>query len=389
MICPFCSLLCDADDLREIQCERRMASLAQYDSLSLGTSLPKPASIPQLLKSAKQILVTGRIASVETARAAVTFAVKFHATIDCAESGNVFKNILAIQRAGLNSVSLAEARDHTDVFIVVGNDGFQSAVPRLPLALSKSEFRSQTVLLLGDFGSAATEHWRLAGFDTWSVPCDLSAVPSSLAQFSRWLDCLTSDVQLQGSRTNLLFERMRHANYTTVVWSAANIDMAQADLWVERLLQWIASRNETTRCAALPWTSTDGTFQQVCTWLTGFPGRVRFLDGVPSYDPVQNSYEHWMDRTLKGAHEQSIIVLIDETINAQPFVKLQPYHAAATATWLELTPTSTRFPTAVSGLEMNASVFRADQCLLAHVEAERDPRPFVKSAVDWLEELSR
>ena len=175
MICPFCSLLCDADDPNELQCERRSASLVKFKALraAKGSELQESEYVDRLqvakssLRQAKRILVTGRIASVATARAAVAFAVKFNATIDCAESGHAFKNILAIQRSGLNSVSLAEARDHTDLFIVVGSDSMQAAIPRMPLALSTGKPKRQTLLLLGEFNLDATEVWRQAGFDTW------------------------------------------------------------------------------------------------------------------------------------------------------------------------------------------------------------------------------
>jgi len=197
-----------------------------------------------------------------------------------------------------------------------------------------------------------------------------------ISHWSHWMD------------SNPLFERMRNANYTTVVWSAENLRMAQADLWVERLLQWIAGRNETNRCAALPWTSTDGTFQQVCTWLTGFPGRVAFRNGVPSYDPHKNKYEQWMECTAVGPHDDSVIILVDETVNSLPFLEQHQSQAVQRSSVFELTPSSARFPTKVAGLEENADMFRADQCLLARVEATTYPRSFSKSASDWLEELS-
>ena len=393
MICPFCSLLFDADDLGEILCDRRAASLTQFHLLRPVTRTMSTVSnqpdIASLLKSAKRVLVTGRIASVETARAAVAFAAKFNATIDCAESGHVFKNVLAIQRSGLNSVSLAEARDHTDVFIVAGNDSMQTAVPRLPSALSNGKAPGQTVLLLGDFSDAATERWQNAGFDTWVIPCEMTAVPSALAQWSQWIDRLPTNTQHDGARANPLFERMRQARYMTLVWSAECLEMKQPDLWVERLLQWIASRNETNRCAALLWSSTDGTFQQVCTWLTGFPGRVALKAGVPSYDPDKYSYENWMENTPIGVPQESVIVLIDETINSIPFLKRPQIQALSGVSLIELTALSERFPTAVAGVEISSDIFRADQCLLARVQASCGPRPFVKSASHWLEELSK
>lgn len=481
MICPFCSLLCDADNLKEIQCDRRTASLVQLESFrSIKAQLPrlgkqvdpeliivaiesaivkeikkhfgKDASVvvdipkdgskihatvnghelgkdeivrvgaqaakrvvlqklwdaedvsfaerikeaSESLRAAKRILITGRIASVATARAAVAFAAKYNATIDCAESGHQFKNVLAIQRSGLNSVSLAEARDHSDFFIVVGDDSMLATCPRMPAALSSGKPSPQTVLLLGNFSRAATELWKKAGFDTWSVPCDLSMVPIALAQWSRFSVQSPSNRSSETHPTKQLFERMAQDEYTTVVWSAENLKLDQADLWVERMLQWIAGRNETTRCAALPWSSLDGTFQQVCTWLTGFPGRVKFRDGVPQYDPHGQSYEQWIARTPVGISPESfvvipesVVVLIDETASSTPFLKLESMQASGQSKVIELTGHSMRFPTAVAGVEVMADIFRADQTLLARVSPTRKLVPSVKSAAEWLEGLSQ
>ena len=348
------------------------------------------------LRAAKRILITGRIASVATARAAVVFAAKYNATIDCAESGHGFKNVLAIQRSGLNSVSLAEARDHSDIFIVVGDDSMLAACPRMPAALSSGKPSPQTVLLLGNFSIAAAELWKKAGFDTWSVPCDLKTVPSALAQWSRSSDRSPSNSSNEMHPTKHLFERMALAEYTTVVWSAENLSLDQADLWVERLLQWIAGRNETTRCAALPWSSLDGTFQQVCTWLTGFPGRVKFRDGVPEYDPNGHSYEQWIARIPVGMSPdsfvvipESVVILIDETASSTPFLNLESMQVSGQSKVIELTGNSKRFPTAVAGAEVIADIFRADQTLLARISPTRKLVSSVKSAAEWLEALAQ
>lgn len=392
MICPYCSLLCDADDLNALQCERRSASLIQFKSLRSNNgsflSINRLADAKESLRQAKRILITGRIASVDTARAAIAFAAKHHATIDCAESGHVFKNALAIQRSGLNSVSLAEARDHSDLFIVVGNDSMQASIPRMPCALRSGNRRPQTVLLLGEFSVAATEAWRKAGFDTWSVSCAITSIPSALSQWSRKSDGNLGGSQAAMSLTNLLFERMAQAQYTTVVWSAENLQINQADLWVERLLQWIASRNEMSRCAALPWASMDATFQQVCTWLTGFPGRVVFRNGIPHYDPQSNSYEQWIARTTYDNGPGTLIVLIDETVAKTPFVNPMALQAASVNTVIELTGNSERFPTAIAGAETSADMFRADQTLLAHVSPRCSLDTRIESATTWLKGLS-
>lgn len=387
MICPFCSLLCDADDLNQVSCRRRESSLVEVTKMPVWHGSPNRDSelsnAIASLRSATRVLVTGRIASVQTARAAVAFAAKYHATIDCAEGGHAFKNILAIQRSGLNSVSLAEARDHSDVLIVVGDDGLLTKTPRMPFALANEKSDKRTVLLLGDFGDASMSRWREAGFDVWCVPCEMNAVPTALAQWSRWSDSNPNAVSSAGP----LFEQLAQARYTTVLWSAENLQIENADLWVERMLQWIATRNETARSAALPWSSMDGTFQQVCTWLTGFPGRIAFREGTPEYDPSRFSYQEWLAKKPTNENAKSVLVVIDETASPKPF--LGDCDLPADTRVIEVTGNSNTFPTAIAGVEVAADMFRADQTLLARVEPSVEPRSDAKSAAHWLEVLSR
>jgi len=394
MICPFCSLLCDADDLNEVCCRRRDSSIVEVNKIRLASqeSTHRKArnfhseaisKAVHSLKSATRILVTGRIASVQTARAAVGFAAKYNATIDCAELGHAFKNIQAIQRSGLNSVSLAEARDHSDVLIVIGNDSLLAKTPRMPSALANERETKRTVVLLGDFSGSSLASWREAGFDVWFVPCEMSAVPTALAQWSRWSDSNNHDIKAFGP----LFECLAQAKYMTVLWSAENLRLENADLWVERLLQWIATRNEIIRCAALPWSALDGTFQQVCTWLTGFPGRIAFRDGIPEYDPYRFSYQEWLAEKPGSDKVKSVVVAIDETASMTPFFDV--LKSQNNFDIFELIAGSDSFPTAIAGVEVAAEIFRADLTLLARVEPSIEPRIDAKSAAQWLEAMSQ
>jgi hypothetical protein len=442
MICPFCSLLCDEVDsqaLDRLNCARRQNSLVHLRSLrSEPTRCDDDQrdvdASRQALRSASHVLVTGRIASVETARAALQFAAKYNATIDCAEDGNVFKNTLAIQRSGMNSVSLAEARDLSDVFIVVGNDSLLQSVPRMPNALANTSQADRLVLLLGDYSDVSINAWNAVGFNTWQVPIELDRIPAALSQWSKWTESKHGLVKLPETHcTHALFTSLHHAKYMTVIWSAETIRIEQADLWIESMLQWIASQNEHRRCTAIPWSSLDGTFQQVCTWTTGFPGRVYFRNGIPEYDPASNSYERWLRRHVGQTESKSVVVMIDETANPSSFAKQHHAKWSAPATkvagtfhvpfaepiavpfaeslepiasrtssnsnthWIELSGSSANFPTKIAGAEGTADMFRADQTVLARVRPPHEERSLdnsrqngqLKSASEWLEELSK
>lgn len=403
MICSFCSLLCDEEDLDSVRCHVRSEGLRRIAELQLTRPTlvvdgheESIQAASDLLRSAAHVLITGRISSVQTARAAVGLATRLDATIDCAEGGHAFKNIAAIQRNGVHSVSIGEARDQADLLIVVGDDSVLANYPRLPHLLhpglsaknsseaEKSGRSKKTVLLLGDFSEASQEVWKQTGFDAWYVPCAIEKVPSALMQWSSQagsqggnLQSLATD-DSDTSVADASFDLMRcleKARYTAVLWIASSLTVPEADLWIERLLQWIASQNETSRCAGLVLSSLDGSFQQACTWLTGFPGRVRFRQGVPHYDPCYNAYSQWIASASDRVGE-SVIVLVDETVAKPPFLAVQSDGVSvqsdgdAAIQVVDVQADSCAFPCAVAGAEISAVIFRADQVIAARVVPE-------------------
>jgi formylmethanofuran dehydrogenase subunit B len=166
--------------------------------------------------------------------------------------------------------------------------------------------------------------------------------------------------------------------------------MPNADLWIERLMQWVAGQNETTRCAGLVLSSLEGSFQQACTWLTGFPGRIQFQQGEPIYDPSLNVYSKWIE-SAGDRSGNSAILLVDETLSESPFLDSKDA-AGLSIPCVEISATSSMFPCAIAGAEVAADMFRADQAIVARVDSQvvAQPSSFqLPSAADWLERLCR
>ena len=434
MICSFCSLLCDLEPHEETSCSRRVNSLVELRSIrkawtSANQALPLQESLvsqsvdtaKKSLAKAKQVLVTGRIASVQTARAAVAFAKALDATIDCTLDENAFANIAAMQRSGMNTVSIAETLDHADMLIIVGDDSILDLYPRMPSSLCSSSCTNKTVLLLGRFSLKSVDCWKSTGADVWSFPLDIQAVPTSLLQWYRYSNSLANsavDIEskarggtsMHSSPTDALFGKMATATYTSIVWCSESLTIDYPDLWVERLFQSIAERNETNRCAGLAWASLNGTFQQACTWLTGFPGRIRFRNGLPTYDPDENATLAWLNHrgtiASPSTKEAAVVLYINETVGQSEDLLHSIRADHPHCTLIEITPKSQRFPTFVPGVENAVDIFRSDQCLLAHVDPRAQDVALadavsgdskekaisnlpLRSAADWLEELQR
>jgi formylmethanofuran dehydrogenase subunit B len=375
MICSFCSLLCDSESLNRLSCSQRDNSLVHLEATRQNITTTQALldnEVRQLMASlliAKRVLVTGRIASIQTAREAIAFADRFNATLDFSEGGHTFANVLAIQRGGMNSVSIAEVRQIADVIVVVGNDSLLEAFPRLPQALYSANRTRDTkpvIVLLGEFNEESIQKWKTSPFDVWSVPCRLEQVPSAWMQWCRWNT--STDSSSDSDSGHKLLGLLNDSKFTAIVWAASRLPVPQPDLWVERMLEAIRFRNETHRTSALMLSSLDGTFQQVCTWLTGFPGRIQFRNGSPNYDPWTNSYMHWL-RYSNQANGPSVVVTLDETGSRTPFdlgYSNADLKKRNVIPW-RLSSDSTDTPIAVAGHEFECDVFRADLSVAAHV----------------------
>ncbi|MFM8260746.1 MAG: hypothetical protein ACKN9S_00560, partial [Pirellula sp.] len=307
-ICSLCSLVCELPEQSTTNpsldgfCSRR-TSLQSLVPLRIK-SIPEYASVDDTVKSkvseriarATQVLVTGRIHCVESARAAIELAKRSSATIDPWDSDAAFDAIASMQRVGGYSVSLGEARDHSDLWIVVGDDRLLEQSPRLPNAMHRGG--SIRLLLIGNWSDTAVETWQAAGFEVLCITVPLEGVPKYLSQATR---LGSDDCQSQ------LGEWILQALYTTILYSPSALNVAYRDLWIDLLSRWVLTRNETARIATLCWGTLQSSFHQTCTWLTGFPGRIQFDHQNPLYDPNRFAAKQWCqrysreDQTIEGS----------------------------------------------------------------------------------------
>ncbi|MFN7732838.1 MAG: hypothetical protein ACK5OB_13105 [Pirellula sp.] len=389
-VCHFCSLLCELPDSNDATnfgatfCSRREhAWRAVADSLKTGAlasdaSASAMATAREGLRTATDVLVTGRIQCLATARAVIRFARAMSATLDLWDSGPAMDLVLAIQRQGMHSVSLADARARTDLWIAIGTDRWLDRMPRLPGAMSRGQ--SVPMLLLGEWSSAAVAMWTQHGFDAISIPCPLQKIPGALAQAIRY-----SRSHEPISRVSKL---LTDAKYTTVTWSGECLNASTergscGDLWIEAMLRWIAARNEEVRAGLLAWGSLEGTFQQACTWLTGFPGRVRFRHGNAEYRPHEFTAVRWLSRVdrqpARGDRNEGVrgrpwIVWVDDT--CEPLPEAIASSSVARLVISPIRPTRTGsavseavghwLPCQASGIDAADAMFRGDQAVVVH-----------------------
>jgi formylmethanofuran dehydrogenase subunit B len=405
--CTFCSLLCQPPvserDFGETFCSRRNRELDRMGQWHDEQRLPADATMWEsvvekarsILARSESTLVTGRIHTVDSARAAVRLARRSDAVLDFWESDTAFEAIEAMQRSGSYTVSLAEARDHASLLVVIGSDALVEDYPRLPFELANGH--AKPLLLLGEWSERARKPWLDAGFQAIAVPTSIPLLPRSLTQAVTESQSTGWDSQVGAW--------LQQSMYTTVLWSMRHLDarhggLPNGDLWFESMMQWVAARNETHRCAALVWSGLEGTFQQVCTWLTGFPGRVRFRAGEMEYDPWRFAASRWVEDRYGTEQRQGLdaLVWIDDSAEDLP-----PHALGRNVSYIAITPTRPDagddsvlwLPCHRAGVGSTGEFFRGDQTILVRgcdpscTAGPSGLMTHLPSAGDWLRELLR
>ena len=365
------------------------------DDSMCGKSLAFQAAI-DYLKHSDRICIRGRVVSVAAARAVLALAEKLNAFVDIDGSEAAFRSISAVQRSGMVTASLSEVRFRSDLIVMIGDDRLLQAYPRLPERIAsplgyshrkEGASENRRLLFLGNWSPASLARFELLACEVASMPIDLEHIPRVLHQWSRLTD------EARSATSDIASQWISNAEYLAIVWSAEQLDFAQPDLWIERLFQWIGQRNEKYRCVGFPLSSHYTTFQQVCTWTTGFPGRVQFKNGSIEYHPLAAAGTRFYGRGDEGHLESTfdLEIRIDETLDpsrASPPVSPTVIHIAPCLEGGN--HERVYLPCGIAGFDHDAELFRTDGTVVLKVEAASRSEPVVgklMSASAWLHVL--
>lgn len=309
--CPFCGLYCDdlSVALRggRIEVTRNSCPIAADSFARIAASEPsrlagRAASLEaacakagELLAEARQPLIAGLACDLAGAKAAVSLAERVGAIVDHATSDAMFRNTLALQDRGWMTTTFAEVKNRADLIVVAGTD-IVSRFPRFFERLvwtKESLFGAPPAREIVYLGVARGIEAGIApdGRKPQAIACD----PVRIGEVFRALRALYRGWPLQAaavggasiSELAALISHVKAARYGLVVWSAADMDIAQGDLQVEAICDFVTDVNENTRFACLPLGGNENGLgaAQVCTWQEGFPLRTSFASGRPEYDP--------------------------------------------------------------------------------------------------------
>jgi formylmethanofuran dehydrogenase subunit B len=308
LLCDDLTVEASGDQLepRAGACERSRAAFATLGRADAavaqariaGTSTTPSAALDaaaRLLAGARRPFIGGLGTDVAGMRATLRLARRLGAVVDHAGSEPKYRNLHVLREAGWITTTFAEVKNRADLVVLIG-DGWQRRFPRFvermvaPTATLFTDRLARRALLVGSTAVAAADALP-RDVQTLALDMPLAALPRLFAL----LTALVDDRPVRAERLTSVppdvvgrtLEWLRAAQYGVVVWAAADLEFAHAELSLQALSLLLASLNRTARFAALPLAGTDGdlTANAVHTWQSGMAYPASYANGTLDADP--------------------------------------------------------------------------------------------------------
>lgn len=315
--CPACGLMCDditintSNGETNANCHKAISFFknafnnqtvtpsVKGEKVELDKAIQNAAS---LIKNSQHPLFAGLGTEVKGMRAVIDLAKKANATLDHMHSEGTVNNTLTLQNIGYQTTTMTEVKNRADVVLVIGTT-LDESHPRFfeKLVWNKdSLFEKPTpeVIYLGIPKTCDTK--TTTASPSGKLPKVINAEIANLPEIMHALNALLnakSPIHKKGDATqianiklstlNNLIEKLKSAQYGVVVWSTSSLKaIPHSELTIQSIVTFINKLNETNRVAGLPLNSGDGdtTVNNTNTWITGYPTRMRFINGNPSFD---------------------------------------------------------------------------------------------------------
>jgi formylmethanofuran dehydrogenase subunit B len=212
-----------------------------------------------------------------------------------------------LQDNGWFTTTFSEVRNRADLVLLLGSQ----SIDRFPRLLERVLHPEESLFTTPENRKVVT----LGPWERESLPCDLaklnpSVITSNIASLPDVVGLLRGLIagqpvdterldDINGDDLKTLAGQLQTAQYSVIVWSAAEFAIPQAELAVLGLVELAKELNAKTRSAALPLAGTQGdiTSNQVCTWQLGYPLRTSLQRGYPVHDPLMF---RWQDLIARG-----------------------------------------------------------------------------------------
>jgi formylmethanofuran dehydrogenase subunit B len=382
--CPGCGLGCD--DLTVTLADGQLKSLENgcekayrfFDSaLNYADSTPMIdgsaatlddalARSTQLLKESNSPLFTGLATDVNGMRSLLAIADRCGGTLDHLNGDALFRNLRVLQDSGWFTTTFTEVRNRADLVVLIGDQSLQR-FPRLldrlvlPNSSLFTETRQRKIVLLGAW-THDTLPSALASLNPLLIPAGMDQLSDAIALLRGLIAGKTVSPERLGKPVGdalrQLADWLKQAKYSVISWSAAELDIAHAELTIQGMAELVKELNETTRSAALPLAGSlaDITCNQVCTWQLGYPLRTRLQRGYPEHDPILN---RWQDLLVRGESDLLIWVSSLSPEQIPPHAEIPAIVLGHPGMKLDKPP-SVYIPVGVPGVDHRGHWYRSD-----------------------------
>lgn len=385
--CPFCALLCDDLEVRREPdgavsvlrngCRRADTDFARTPLAPeplvdgrRGTLEEAVAVAAKLLRRARQPLIDGLGTDVDGARAAVRLAGRCGATLDHVHGESLADGAALLQSRGHYATTLSEVHNRADFVLLVGvdlEDRYENLARRClrpATALDPKRLGARRIVSLGTPNAVADTSLRCR-------PQNLPVVLNGLLAELRGRPLTARSVGGVPRRAlAALAAGLRESRYSVVAFATGPLG-AMRPAVLQTVADLVSELNTESRAAALPLGGDDGAQSAagVCTWMTGYPLRVR-CGKTLDYDPHANAGERlvaggaadallWVDafgrhaNPPRGARPEQTVILS----------AVRPTAARRAAAWI---------PVGTPGLDHAARLLRTDAVVTLPLPALRD-----------------
>jgi formylmethanofuran dehydrogenase subunit B len=407
--CPFCGLLCD--DLRVERrgtglkvtangCDKAIAGFeralpdvsAQISGRDVSIEEALGAAA-ELIRKSRSPLYGGLATDVGGIRAVLSLADRTGGTVDHALSEAVLRNMKVLQSAGWITSTLTEARNRSDVVVIVGSD-VQRLSPRFfervvcaPTAMFEEAAQPRTVIFIGEgldqSGATGTRVGELV-----TLPCPPNRVYDVLSVLlARLREHPVSVGEVGGvplAEIEAVGECLKEAEYGLLVWAPGALPADDAELSVHAICEIVEVLNKTTRCAGLSLGGDEGanTATSVCGWQSGFPTRVSYVSGAPDYDPFVNS----IARRLADGEGDLLVWVASISPHLAPPNSKVPTIVLGTPGLECAVPPEVFIPVGTPGLDHSGQLIRCDNVVSLQLrDLGRAPHRSVASVIAAIE----
>jgi formylmethanofuran dehydrogenase subunit B len=383
--CPACGLMCDDVAVNSStgkpttnHCDKSTKFFttgfnASADATIKGKKVDLEHALQaaaDILNKSEQPLFAGLGTEVTGMRALIDLVKKSNGTLDHMHSEGTVNNTLSMQNMGYQTTTMTEVKNRADVILAIGTD-IVGSHPRFFEKLiwnQESLFNKPTpeVIFLG---AAEAEAIKAATAPDGKKPTVIAVEKSALPEVVNVLNALLNSknpIQKKSPQEIIggvsfeslknLVEKLQKAQYGVVVWSASSLKaIPQAELITQSIIKFINELNETNRIAGLPLNSGDGdtSVNNASTWITSFPTRSRFVNGVPSY----NAHAFSTKKQLVSC--DALLWISSFNPIAAPKTEAPTIVIGHPASSFEHAP-DVFIPVAVPGIHQGGSMFRMD-----------------------------